>query len=93
MAVRQPSLETVMFPIRDENPTVRNPLATLAIIAINLAAWIFVQGLGSEINLAQSLCSYGLIPGDLPIWLPSAPSSPWVTASAASWRRVPSSRS
>ena len=65
MAVRQPSLETVMFPIRDENPTVRNPLATLAIIAINLAAWIFVQGLGSDINLAQSLCSYGLIPGDL----------------------------
>jgi membrane associated rhomboid family serine protease len=54
-----------MFPIRDENPTIRNPLATLLILALNIAAWIFVQGLGSDPALAQSLCSYALIPGNL----------------------------
>lgn len=54
-----------MFPIRDENPTVRNPLATLLIMGLNIAAWVFVQGLGSGVALAQSLCSYALIPGNL----------------------------
>ncbi len=54
-----------MFPIRDENPTVRFALATFAIIALNLLSWAFVQGLGSNLGLAQSLCSWGLIPGDL----------------------------
>ena len=33
-----------MFPYRDENETIRTPYATLVLIAINLAVWLFVQG-------------------------------------------------
>lgn len=54
-----------MFPLRDENPTVRPPVGTIAIIALNLGAWIFLQGLGESTTLARSLCTFGLIPGDL----------------------------
>lgn len=55
----------MLFPLRDVNPTVRQPVATLVLIGLNIAAWVFVQGLGSSLPLAQSLCSYGLIPGEL----------------------------
>ncbi|MGY6216494.1 rhomboid family intramembrane serine protease [Methylolobus aquaticus] len=54
-----------MFPLRDENPTFRRPLATFALIALNIAAWIFVQGMGNGVTMAQSLCAYGLISGEL----------------------------
>jgi membrane associated rhomboid family serine protease len=54
-----------VFPLRDENPTARIPVATIGIIALNAAAWIFLQGLGSEAALVSSLCQFGLIPGDL----------------------------
>ena len=54
-----------MFPIRDENPTLRWPLATVTIIGLNAAAWFWVQGLGSRVPLATSLCVYGLVPGEL----------------------------
>lgn len=54
-----------MFPIRDENPTLRTPIATIGIIMVNLLAWIFVQGAGSDVPLAKSLCLYSLIPGEL----------------------------
>ena len=39
-----------MFPLRDENPTLRTPIATLAIIAANLSVWIWLQGLGAELK-------------------------------------------
>ncbi|WP_077730889.1 rhomboid family intramembrane serine protease [Methylocaldum sp. RMAD-M] len=54
-----------MFPLRDENPIVRRPVATIAIIGLNIASWVFVQGLGNGEPLAWSLCNYGLIPGEL----------------------------
>lgn len=54
-----------MFPIRDENPTIRPPVATIALIALNLLVWVFVQGAGSVLPLVKSLCLYSLIPGDL----------------------------
>ena len=54
-----------MFPLRDENPIVRAPLATIAVIGINGVAWVAVQGLGSPAAIARSVCLYGLIPGDL----------------------------
>jgi membrane associated rhomboid family serine protease len=54
-----------MFPLRDENPVFRKPLATLIIIGLNIASWFLVQGMGSTAPLAQSLCLYGLIPGEL----------------------------
>ena len=54
-----------MFPLRDENPTARKPVAVIAIIALNAWAWGFVQGFGGDYPLAQSLCLHGLIPGEL----------------------------
>lgn len=38
---------------------------TFAIIGINAAVWVFVQGLGFNPKLAISICRYGLIPGEL----------------------------
>ena len=54
-----------MFPIRDDNPQVLVPYATLGIIAVNVAVWVFVQGLGTEPMLSGSVCRFGLIPGEL----------------------------
>ena len=54
-----------MFPIRDENPTIRTSVATFVIIAANVAVWILIQGLGSEPTLAKSVCQFGAIPGEL----------------------------
>ncbi len=54
-----------MFPLSDDNPRSRLPFATVALIAVNVLVWVFVQGLGSPVALGKSLCLYGLIPGDL----------------------------
>jgi membrane associated rhomboid family serine protease len=54
-----------MFPIRDENPTIRKPIATITIIGLNIAVWLLVQGGGDVLPLINSLCLYSLIPGDL----------------------------
>ena len=54
-----------MFPLRDENPRVHPPYATVAIIILNILVWVAVQGFGNHYALAESLCLYGLIPGDL----------------------------
>jgi len=54
-----------VFPYRDENETVRAPVVTVAIIALNAVVWIFAQGAGSAYQLAASVCNYGLIPGEL----------------------------
>ncbi|MGH7583552.1 MAG: rhomboid family intramembrane serine protease [Gemmatimonadales bacterium] len=59
-----------MFPYRDDNPTVLTPFVTIGIIAANLAVWVIFQGMGSEHRLAQTVCEYGLIPGDLLHHLP-----------------------
>jgi membrane associated rhomboid family serine protease len=52
-----------MFPYRDELPTLRTPIVTVALIALNVMAWILVQGAGSAPALEQSVCSLGVIPG------------------------------
>jgi membrane associated rhomboid family serine protease len=54
-----------MFPLRDDNPTVHTSVATFTIIGLNVASWIFLQGLGAPEPLAQSICEFGLIPGEL----------------------------
>jgi membrane associated rhomboid family serine protease len=54
-----------MFPLRDENPSHHTPLVTWALIALNVAAWVLLQGLGQEPKLAASVCTLGLIPGEL----------------------------
>lgn len=63
-----------MFPYKDENPTLRVPVVTVAIIAVNLLAWILVQGAGAQGVLEQSVCTLGAIParvlGTLPPGVP-----------------------
>ena len=68
-----------MFPIRDDNPQILVPYATFGIMAVNVLVWIFVQGLGSNPLLAESICQLGLIPGEL---LGTAPSNTYVQLSA-----------
>ena len=59
-----------MFPYRDENETIRTPYATFVLIALNVAAWLFIQGAGSPMALARSICDLGLIPGELTLSVP-----------------------
>jgi membrane associated rhomboid family serine protease len=54
-----------VIPYHDENETQRTPVATIALIGLTTAAWLLVQGAGSTLPLARSVCSYGLIPGEL----------------------------
>ena len=54
-----------MIPVRDDNPQLGTPIATYALIALNVAAWFLLQGFGSEANLNASVCHFGLIPGDI----------------------------
>jgi len=54
-----------MLPYRDENPTVLIPVVTVAVIILNVACWIFLQGLGTEPALSQSVCQLGLIPAEV----------------------------
>jgi membrane associated rhomboid family serine protease len=54
-----------VFPYHDENETQRTPFVTMALIAMNAIMWLFVQGAGETMALAQSVCNLGLIPGEL----------------------------
>ncbi len=54
-----------MFPIRDENPQLEVPWVTFVIIGLNVLAWVLLQGLGGEPALTRSICTLGLIPGEL----------------------------
>jgi membrane associated rhomboid family serine protease len=54
-----------MIPYRDENVALRTPLVTYAFIAANVAAWVLVQGAGSPLPLAKSVCNLGLVAGEL----------------------------
>jgi membrane associated rhomboid family serine protease len=54
-----------MIPLHDENTTVRTPIVTIATIGACVVAWLAVQGAGSEVPLAASVCNYGLVPGEL----------------------------
>ncbi|MFK7996465.1 MAG: rhomboid family intramembrane serine protease [Granulosicoccus sp.] len=55
----------MIFPIRDENPQINVPYVTYAFIALNLIAWVALQGMGVEPALSQSVCQFGLVPADL----------------------------
>ncbi len=63
-----------MFPLRDENPTLRTPVATIAIIAANVLVWGGMQGFGAPMALLQSLCDWALIPGEFLGYLPEGAS-------------------
>ncbi|MBI4266567.1 MAG: rhomboid family intramembrane serine protease [Acidobacteria bacterium] len=64
-----------MFPYHDENETQRTPYVTIALIALTVLAWLFLQGAGTSLPLAQSVCELGLIPGELTASL--APGTPF----------------
>jgi membrane associated rhomboid family serine protease len=54
-----------MFPYKDDNPTLHPPVVTVALIIANAAAWVLLQGMGTEQYLAESVCRLGLVPGRL----------------------------
>jgi membrane associated rhomboid family serine protease len=54
-----------MFPYHDENETQRTPYVTYVLIGINVLVWLLVQGAGTALPLARSVCELGLIPGEL----------------------------
>jgi membrane associated rhomboid family serine protease len=64
-----------VFPYHDENETQRTPYVTMALIATSTISWLLVQGAGSEVALAQSVCDLGLIPGELTVSV--APGTPF----------------
>lgn len=61
-----------MFPIRDDNPTLRTPVVTIGLIIANVAAWLLLQGASADARLMQSVCELGLIPGELTQTAPRA---------------------
>ena len=60
-----------MFPIGDDNPTLRASVTTKVLIGLNLLVWVLLQGMGSEPRLTQSMCELGLIPGEFLRLLPA----------------------
>lgn len=65
-----------MFPYHDENATQRTAYITGLFIALNVAAWILIQGAGATVPLAASVCNLGLIPGELTGLLPAGSQFP-----------------
>ncbi len=53
-----------MFPIRDDNPRLHTSFATFTIIGLNVISWVWLQGFGVNPKLAESICRFGLIPGE-----------------------------
>src|SRR5467141_5411059 len=54
-----------MFPYKDENPTERPAVITVAIIIANVLAFLLLQGAGAQGPLARSVCDLGLIPAEI----------------------------
>jgi membrane associated rhomboid family serine protease len=54
-----------VIPFRDENPTTITPIVTVSIIVLNVLAWVFLEGLGTERAVAAAVCNYGLIPAEM----------------------------
>ena len=54
-----------MFRIGDDNPTLCHPRRHHRTHhRLNVAAWILVEGMGTEPGLSRSVCELGLIPGE-----------------------------
>ena len=71
-----------MFPYRDDNPTLATPVVTFLLIGLNVAAWVLIQGMGTEPALSSSVCQLGLIPGEYLNRVPDGttlPMSPFTT--------------
>jgi membrane associated rhomboid family serine protease len=80
-----------MFPIRDDNPQILTPVATFAIVVLNIAAWVLIQGMGAGETLAGSVCRFGLFPGELMQLVPPGtrvplgPNTECVLSETGSW--------
>jgi membrane associated rhomboid family serine protease len=56
----------MFFPIGDDNPTLRTPVVTYALLAALVFVWVFVQGGGFDgLTLAKTVCDLGLVPGEI----------------------------
>ena len=55
----------MLFPLADDNPTRRRPIATYVIIGLNVLVWASLQRFGFDPGFSESLCRFGLVPGDL----------------------------
>jgi membrane associated rhomboid family serine protease len=51
-----------VLPIRDENPTEITPFITLVFLALNIGAWILLQGAGQPQALESSVYAFGALP-------------------------------
>jgi len=54
-----------MIPLSDENPTLHTPWMTWLLIGTTVAVWMIVQGAGVGDALPTSVCTLGLVPGEL----------------------------
>lgn len=54
-----------MFPISDDNPTLRTPVITILLLVALWAVWFLVQGAGAPMPLAVSVCDLGFVPGEV----------------------------
>ena len=55
-----------MIPISDDNPTMRTPIVTIALLVTLGIVWIVVQGAGLDPQtLAATVCNLGLVPGEI----------------------------
>jgi membrane associated rhomboid family serine protease len=55
-----------MFPLYAENPRLRAPLVTIALVLGIAAVWLFIQAGGFDsFRLAATVCNWGLVPGEL----------------------------
>lgn len=54
-----------MFPLRDDNPTLRTSIATFLIAAANVLVWGLVQKLGVGEHLVETVWRFGVVPGEL----------------------------
>lgn len=54
-----------MIPLSDDDPTVRPPVMTIMVIAAIAAVWLIVEGAGFNDRLVRSVCTLGLVPGEL----------------------------
>jgi membrane associated rhomboid family serine protease len=55
----------MLIPIRDENPTRRFPIVTVALIAINVAVFVYMLQLPSETALNNFISKFALFPGTI----------------------------
>jgi len=55
-----------MIPISDDNPPLRFPIVTVALLATMGAVWIFFQKAGFDAAaLAATTCDWGMVPGEI----------------------------